>query len=284
MNIKEALSYGFKELSNFNTYKLDASILLKQSTNFNDLDLLINQESNLSQTQEPEYKQLIERRKNNEPIAYITGEKEFFGLNFKVNEHTLIPRPDTELLVEHVLQYIEQENLEDPKILDLGTGSGAIIISILSNIKNGKGFAVDLNPKALEKAAENAKLNNVDNKLEFIESSWFNNVNESDFDIIVANPPYITNKMKESLDKDVVEFEPHLALFGGEKGFEPYVEIVQNSPTFFKNKGKIFLEIGFDQKNEVLELFNDNIWSNKKCFKDLGNNDRLITVDLLKTK
>jgi len=284
MNIKEALSYGFKELSNFNTYKLDASILLKHCCNFSDLDLLVNSDNSLSEQQEISYKKAIIRRKTNEPIAYITGEKEFYGLDFKVNEHTLIPRPDTELLVEKVLEYIDAEKLKNPKILDLGTGSGAIIISILANVKEATGTAVDLNPEAIKKASENATLNNVSNRLTFVNSSWFSNVKDTDFDIIVANPPYITSKMMQELDRDVKDFEPHLALEGGIKGFEPYIEIVQNSPTFLKNKGKIFLEIGFDQKKSVLDLFDSEIWFNKKCFKDLGNNDRLIVVDLLKNK
>jgi len=244
--------------------------------------LLVNSDNNLSTEQKKAYKQAIERRKTNEPIAYITGEQEFFGLNFKVNEHTLIPRPDTELLVEKVLEYIEQENITSPEILDLGTGSGAIIISILANVENASGVAIDLNPGAIKQASENAKLNNVNDRLKFVESSWFSNLKDNDFDIIVANPPYITSKMMHELDSDVKDFEPHLALEGGIKGFEPYVEIVQSSPTFFKNKGKIFLEIGFDQKKSVLNLFHSDIWQNKKCFKDLGNNDRLIVVDLLK--
>ena len=282
MNILEALSYGIKELSSFDTPRLDASILLKHCTNFTDLDLLINQDKTLTQAQEQDYISFIKRRATNEPVSYITGEKEFFGLNFKVNEHTLIPRPDTELLIEHVLQHVQENNIKEPKILDLGTGSGAIIITLLANIENAKGFAVDINPGAIAKASENAKLNNVDDRLIFVESSWFSNLKEDKFDIIVANPPYITSKMMTQLDKDVKEFEPNLALEGGILGYEPYIEIVENSPTFFKNKGRIFLEIGFDQQHTVLDLFKSDYWHNKKCFKDLGNNDRLIVVDFLK--
>jgi release factor glutamine methyltransferase len=282
MNILEALGYGIKELSSLDNPRLDASILLKHSSQFTDLDLLINQDKELSNSQEDLFKELIKRRSNNEPVAYLTGEKEFYGLNFKVNEHTLIPRPDTELLIDHVLQYIQENNIKNPKILDLGTGSGAIIVTLLANIKDATGFAVDINPGAIAKATENAELNNVKDRLEFIQSSWFSNVKESDFDIIVANPPYITSKMMSELDKDVKDFEPNLALEGGALGYEPYIEIVENSPTFFKNKGRIFLEIGFDQQQTVLDLFKSDFWQNKKCFKDLGNNDRLIVVDFLK--
>lgn len=260
---------------------IDAKVLLKFYTNFNNLDILINSDSDLTESEFSAFKNAIEERKTNKPVAYITGEKEFYGLNFKVNEHTLIPRPDTELLVDHVLKYIKENNLKQPKILDLGTGSGAIIISILANC-DASGTAVDLNPKALEKAQENATLNNVANRLEFVESSWFSNVKKQEFDIIVANPPYITSKMMHQLEKDVKDFEPNLALEGGTLGYEPYIEIVQNSPAFLKSGGRIFLEIGFDQGKSVIDLFNLNIWHNKKCFKDYGNNDRLIVVDLIK--
>lgn len=282
MNIQEALSYGFKELSSFTTSKLDASILLKNCTNYTDLNLIINQDKLLTAEEEKNYIKLITERKNNKPIAYITGEKEFYGLNFNVNSHTLIPRPDTELLVDKVIEYIETNNLKNPKILDLGTGSGAIIISLLANVKGATGYAVDINPLAIKKATENAKNNSVSDRLTFIESSWFSNVNETNFDIIVANPPYITTKMMGELDPDVKDFEPNLALEGGSLGYEPYIEIVQNSPTFMNNKGSLFLEIGYDQKNTVLNLFDKDEWTNKKCFKDLGNNDRLIVVDFLK--
>jgi release factor glutamine methyltransferase len=278
--ISDALNYATTN----GIVKLDARILLKYSTNFSDLDVIINSDSNLTESEFLVFKNYISRRKNNEPVAYIIGEKEFYSLNFKVNEHTLIPRPDTELLVDKVLEYITEKNLTNPKILDLGTGSGAIIISILANIENATGVAVDLNPKALEKAKENATLNNVNNRINFIESNWFSNITDTDFDIIVANPPYITTKMMANLDNDIKNFEPVLALEGGALGYEPYIQIVQNSNTFLKNDGKLFLEIGYDQKETVLDLFNDNVWYDKKCFKDLANNDRLITVNLLKNK
>tara|TARA_Y100001960_G_scaffold280743_1_gene313851 strand:- start:3698 stop:4543 length:846 start_codon:yes stop_codon:yes gene_type:complete len=280
ITIAQALKYAHsKEVDD-----LDARILLKSCTNFNNLDIIVNSDSSLSEDEVVKFNHCIMRRLSGEPIAYITGEKEFFGINFNVNAHTLIPRPDTELLVEHVIDYINRNNIESPKILDLGTGSGAIIISILANIDDATGVAVDLNPKALLKAQENAKLNEVDNRLEFVESSWFSNVKDDDFDIIVANPPYITTKMMAELDNVVKDFEPKLALEGGELGYEPYIEIVQKSPDFMKDNAKIFLEIGYDQRQSVLNLFNSDVWHNKKCFKDYGNNDRLITVSLMKNK
>lgn len=259
--------------------EVDSRTLLKFYTNFSDLDILVNSNSNLTESEFSAFKTAIEERQTGKPVAYITGEKEFFGLNFKVNEHTLIPRPETELLVEKVLDYIAENKLEKPRILDLGTGSGAIIISLLAN-SDATGVAVDLNPKALEKAHENAKLNGVSEKLGFVQSSWFSNLKNEKFDIIVANPPYITTKMMSKLEKDVADFEPNLALEGGELGYEPYIEIVQNSPTFLKSKGKLFLEIGFDQKNSVLDLFDSETWKDKKCFKDYANNDRIITSSL----
>lgn len=280
ITIKEALEFA-KQSS---ICDIDSRVLLKHFTNFSNLDVLVNADSHLNEDEFAKFVAAVERRKDNEPIAYIIKEKEFFGLNFKLDKNTLIPRPDTELLVEQVLEYIDRNDIENPKILDLGTGSGAIIISILANVENASGVAADVNPNALEKAQENAKLNNVIDRLELVESNWFSNVKDTDFDIIVANPPYITTQMMDELETNVKDFEPNLALEGGKLGYEPYIEIVQKAPDFMTDCSKIFLEIGYDQRESVLSLFNSNVWCNKKCFKDLANNDRLITVNLIKNK
>ena len=192
-------------------------------------------------------------------------------LDFYVDENVLVPRPDTEILVEEVINIAKQINKSKINILDLCTGSGAIAVSIGAYIKNAKITAADISSKALNVAKENAKKNNV--QIELIKSDMFENVTGK-YDIIVSNPPYIETKTIRSLDKDV-QNEPIIALDGGDDGLDFYRIIAYNADKFLKEDGKIFVEIGYNQKESVMKIFNTN-FTNITCVKDLAGNDRVI--------
>lgn len=197
-------------------------------------------------------------------------------LSFFVDENVLIPQPDTEILVEEAIKYANQikENVE---ILDMCTGSGCIGVALAKHVKNAKVTLVDISTKALEVAKKNAKENEVKEKVNFIQSDMFENI-KSKFDVIVSNPPYIKTKVINELDLQV-QNEPHLALDGGENGLKFYEILINEAPKYLKENGKIFLEIGYDQKKEVEELArNSKFYKEIETVKDLANNDRVIEL------
>lgn len=284
MNIQQALIYTMDSLKSFPEYKVDAFCLIKYITELSDLDVLTKSEYILTKQQENLLKNCIKRRLKHEPIAYIIGYKEFFGEIFYVNNHTLIPRPETELIVEKTLEYIKKKNLKRPTILELGVGSGAIILSVSKNCSVLNSIGVDINKEALKIANQNAKKLNLENCISFIQSNWFENIKNQKFDIIISNPPYIERNIIKSLDEEVKCYEPITALDGGESGLDDYKKIIKDAPKYLKKNGMILLEIGYNQKQEVLSLLNNNTWTNKKCFKDLSNNDRIIIAELINSK
>ena len=197
------------------------------------------------------------------------------NLNFYVDENVLIPQPDTETLVEEVINEYKEKKCD---ILDLCTGSGAIAISLAKYINESNIVASDISMKALQIAKLNAEKNLVRKKIEFIESDMFNKIYKDDFDIIVSNPPYIKTKVIEKLDRQVKN-EPYIALDGGADGLKFYKIIIENAYKYIKNEGKVFLEIGYDQKNELINLFKENNhYENIYSKKDLGGNDRIIVA------
>lgn len=215
----------------------------------------------------------IEQLRNYIPIQYITNNQEFMKLNFFVNQNVLIPRSDTEILVEEVINTYKNEYV---KILDMCTGSGCIAISLKKYMQNSEVYGIDISKEALKVAQINAKNNNVDVKFKC--SDMFADIKNKDFDVIVSNPPYIKTKVINTLDKEVKN-EPIIALDGGEDGLYFYKEIINEAFNFLVDNGMIFLEIGFDQKEELEKLIKaDKRYELVKTKKDLGDNDRIVVV------
>lgn len=222
------------------------------------------------------YLDKIERLKNHEPIQYILENQEFMGFNFYVDKNVLIPQPDTENLVEEVINIVQKNNLKFPKILDLCTGSGAIAISIAKMIKGSIVYGTDISKEALQ-IAENNSISNQANVL-FMKSDMFKNIfKEFEFDIIASNPPYIETDVIKSLDKEV-QREPIIALDGGEDGLKFYREIAESAKRFLTNNGFLALEIGYNQKEKVEEILKTNGYKNIYFRKDLSGIYRVIVA------
>lgn len=245
----------------------------------NKFDLVINHTMEIPEDKIIEFHNGLEKIKDNTPIQYITNHQEFMKLDFYVDENVLIPQPDTEILVEEVLKYVNQIDKTKSskiKILDLCTGSGAIAVSLAKYIDNCEITATDISNKAIQIAKLNAEKNLVHTKINFIESNMFENLPKTQYDIIVSNPPYIETETILSLSPEVQK-EPLLALDGGCDGLKFYKIILKNYNDYLVQNGKVFLEIGYNQKEmlfNLLDLTKQNI--NPKCIKDLSGNDRLI--------
>ena len=271
MTIKQTLEYAIKKLKEHNiedsmikTKSLLAYVLSKPKEY-----LIINSELELDSEKEIIFNKHIEELLKGKPLQYITKTQEFFGMQFYVDENVLIPQPDTEILVEEVIEIAKKENKK--RILDLCTGSGCIAISLSENLDNANVTATDISETALEIANKNDRKR----KITFKQSDMFENLCDEKFDIIVSNPPYIKKKVIESLEKDVQQ-EPKLALDGGEDGLKFYRAITENAYKYLNNDGYLCLEIGENQKEEVMELLKSNNYQDIYCKKDLAGNDRVI--------
>lgn len=276
MEIRQAIIENAKILKENNitdSYNI-ARILMAYTINKPKEYLVINDKEILKDEILHVYNDNIEKIKSGYPLQYITNNQEFMKLNFYVDDNVLIPQPDTEVLVEEVIKICKTKYKDKKiKILELCTGSGAIAISIKKYIENIQILATDISSNALEVAKKNARLNNVE--IKFIESNMFEQINGK-YDIIVSNPPYIETENLKTLSKDV-QCEPSLALDGGIDGLSFYREISQNAYKYLKNNGYLALEIGYNQKNSVIDILEkENKYKEIKCIKDLENNDRVI--------
>ena len=235
--------------------------------------IMAHSEDKLDEVHEKKILEGIEQLMNYVPIQYITNNQEFMKLNFFVNQNVLIPRSDTEILVEEVINTYKNEPV---KILDMCTGSGCIAISLKKYMQNSEVCGIDISKEALKVAQLNEKNNNVDVKFKC--SDMFTDIKNKDFDVIVSNPPYIKTQVINSLDREVKN-EPIIALDGGEDGLYFYKKIIKEAFNFLTDNGMIFLEIGYDQKDELIELINtDKRYELVKTKKDLGDNDRIVVV------
>ena len=280
MTIKQALIKGVTvlKLEKISTPKLKARLLLQYVLKKPRQYLIVYDNQQLTDKEEQEYLKYVELLTQGEPIEHITHQKEFMKLNFYVDENVLIPRQDTEVLVEEVIKIAKK--IKTKKILDLCTGSGAIAISLAKYLENIQLTAVDISRKALDIAMANAKNNHVQDKITFVESNLFQDLRQEKYDLIVSNPPYIRRKELETLDREVRK-EPRLALDGGEDGLDFYRNIMDKGYEYLKYGGYICLEIGYDQKEEVMQIIEGKKhYMGTYCKKDLYDNDRVVVTRL----
>ena len=275
MNIRTAISKAkyFLESNNIKSSGLDCELLMSKVLKKNRNYILLNLDRNLKKKSFNYFQSLIEERSRGKPIAYLIKKKEFWDYEFKMKEGVLIPRPDTELIVEQALNLTQ--NKSKLRILDIGTGSGCIILSILKERKNYIGVGIDINKKSIDVCKINTSKLNLNNRVKFFKSD-IDNFNNGKYDLIVSNPPYINKRDLKYLDRDVANFEPRLALDGGLDGLSEIRKVIKKSSELVKKNGKLILEIGFDQKNKVINLLKKEGFYINSAQKDLSNNDRCI--------
>lgn len=270
--VKDIVAQAMKKLdaTGIAESRIDSWLLAESVLGVSRQDLFLEPEKSVSEEQAQKYFEAISERSEHIPLQYITGRQQFMDFGFIVNEDVLIPRPETELLVEKVTSYIKERYV---KVLDMCTGSGCIAVSIDRMCANADVTAVDISEKALKVAGEN----NVNNqgRVTFVQSDLFENINET-YDVIVSNPPYIPTSDIDTLMEEVREHEPHLALDGSADGLKFYREICTNAVNYLNKNGKIFLEIGYDQGQTVPELLRENGFSDIQVLKDLSGNDRMV--------
>lgn len=283
MKIKDIMKSGIQSLSdeNIEDINLKCRIILAELLHKNKEYIIIHDDEDIEDEIAKDFFDKIERLKKKEPIQYILNKQEFMGLEFYVDSNVLIPQPDTEILVEETINIahnMEKMWKNDIEILDLCTGSGAIAISLSKNVKKSHIIASDISYNALEIARKNATQNNVN--VEFLESDLFEKINQKEkFNIIVSNPPYIKSNVIPTLSEEVKK-EPKIALDGGKDGLDFYKRIVENAKDFLTQEGYLIFEIGFDQKEDVINILNENKYKNIYSKKDYSGNDRIVVAQI----
>ena len=280
MTIRELLNQGIIMLKNekIDSPKTKARLILESTLNKSREYLIIYDKNEVTSAQRDNYIKKIKRVILGEPVQYITGLQEFMKLNFFVTKDVLIPRQDTEVLVEEVIKIAK--DIPNPVILDLCTGSGAIAVSLAKYIPNSKIYGIDISEKALEVAKKNAEFNGVKNSIEFRVSDLFNKIRNQKFDIIISNPPYIKKEDIKLLPKDVQK-EPKIALDGGTDGLVFYSRIAKSAYKHLRRGGYLCLEIGYNQKLQVKKIIEgQKRYINFYCKKDLCENDRVVITQI----
>jgi release factor glutamine methyltransferase len=251
---------------------LDAEIILANIMGVEREFFIINNNFKISPQIIKEYKTAIKKRIKHEPVAYITGKKEFWSEDFLVNYSTLIPRPETELLIYKVINFFKDKKIS---ILDIGTGSGCILLSILKELKHAKGIGIDISKKTIETAKQNSKNLNLNSRAKFKAIS-LNEFNTGFYDLIISNPPYIPSKDIKYLTKDIINYEPLIALDGGDDGLDLIKKVIYKSKHLLKKSGMLAIEIGNNQYQKVSEVLRDNGFSEKSKEYDYKKNVRCI--------
>ena len=275
MNIQSAIFEGESILKgkSIPTAKLDAEILMAKSIDKDRKYIILNNNKNLEEENLRYFKDLINERSKKKPIAYLTNKKFFWNSEFFVTLDTLIPRPDTELIIEQILKITKHKNKLN--ILDVGVGSGCILLSILKEKKNFYGTGIDVSKNCLNISKINAVNLEVNSRVRFFKSN-VDKFNLGKYDLIVSNPPYINKHVLKYLERDVINFEPRLALDGGLDGLSEIRKVIKKSSELIKKNGKFILEIGFDQKNKVINLLKQKGFYINSTLRDFANNDRCI--------
>lgn len=279
MQVREALKFASEKLYKSSTPSLDARLLLGAAMNLTYEQLLLSYDKNLSQDIEDKFLQLVDRRESLEPIAYILGVQEFYGLEFIVNTNVLIPRPDTELLIDLMCKDCAAHAVnEEISILELGTGSGAISIALANEIITSKITAIDISDSALEVARANAKKHNLSAQIEFIQSDWYQNLEPQKYDYIISNPPYIAQDEKAQMAEETYMFEPSLALYAADNGLADYKIIIASANKYLKPQGKLLLEIGYLQKDLLSDLLQEYGFVALSVNTDIAGHDRVVVA------
>ena len=275
MNIQTLLNQASKTLNNSSntSSKLDSEILLSKIIKKNRQYLILNSNEELKKENIKSFDYLVKRRKKGEPIAYLINKKEFWKQNFYINQNVLIPRPDTETLVEETLKLFNVNSKLN--MLDIGTGSGCILLSILKERRNFFGTGIDISKKAINVARFNAKMHQLSNRVKFYNSD-VDKFLIGKYDLILSNPPYMRRQDLKYLEIDIKGFEPKLALDGGKDGFSKITKAISKTASLLKRNGRFILEIGFGQKNRILNILKKNNFFINKVLKDYGKNDRCI--------
>ena len=278
MNISELLSSGYKALkiNKIKTHQLDSELILSNLLKTQREDLIIHSSQKVSKNIILNFEKLINRRAKREPLAYIIRNKEFWSKNFFVDRNTLIPRPETELLCEKVIKIFKNKNLY---VLDMGTGSGCIILSILSELKGAKGIGIDISRKAINVAKKNSIKLGLNNRVKFFNKS-LENIYGYKFDLIVSNPPYIRTSDIKNLADDVKRYEPKIALDGGKDGLDVIKKVIYSSKNNIKKLGWLALEIGYGQHYKVSQILKKQNFKQELLVKDYKNNVRCILARL----
>jgi release factor glutamine methyltransferase len=272
MNVLDLVNFGAKKLrqKKIVSSKLDSEILLSKILNKEREALLINLDQEICERSNLKFKELINRRSLKEPVAYIIEEKEFWSKNFFVGPDTLIPRPETELIVEKLVKIFKEQKIS---ILDIGTGSGCILISILSELKKSRGIGIDISKKAISIAKKNQKKHAMQNKIKFLNKSLDSKLYQK-FDLIVSNPPYIKSSEIKNLDEDIKKYEPRIALDGGNDGLDLIKKVIYKTKYILKVKGTLALEIGNEQFKKVSKILIERNFKVEHIITDYRDNIR----------
>ena len=275
MNIQSAIKEGINILKSkyIETAQLDSEILMAKAIGQDRKYIILNNHKNLKEKNFKYFKNLISKRSQRKPIAYLTNKKYFWKYKFFVTNDTLIPRPDTEILIEQILKITRHKNKMN--ILDIGVGSGCILLTILKEKKNFYGTGVDISKNCINISKINAKNLKLINRVRFYKTD-VDKFSQGKYDLIVSNPPYIKKYNLKYLEKEIVSFEPKLALYGGLDGLSEIRKVIKKSSELIKKNGKFILEIGFDQKNNVINLLKEKGFYINSTLKDFANNDRCI--------
>ena len=279
MKVFEIIKIGSDLLreKKISSHILDSEILLSKTLNISREEILVNLDQNINEKKISIFQKYIKRRSKNEPIAYILEEKEFWSKKFALNKNTLIPRPETELLVEKLIKICKGKKIS---ILDVGTGSGCIIISLLSELNLSKGTGIDISKNAVLLAKKNASKYGLLNRIKFLNNSFENLFNKK-YDLIVSNPPYIVRKEIKNLSEDIKRFEPRMALDGGNDGLDLIKKVIYKSLNILKINGLLALEIGNGQIKKVSKILIDNRFRIKHVLKDYKNNVRCVIAQYI---
>ena len=268
--VKQASNQLKKE--NINSHQLDSELILSHIMDVSREFLILNSQLIIKKNTLKKYNFAIQRRAKREPVAYITGKKEFWSENFLVNKNTLVPRPETELMIYRVLKFFKNRTIN---VLDIGTGSGCVLLSILKNLNFSRGTGIDISPKAIKVATFNAKKLNLSNRTHF-KICDIRNYNIGKYDLIVSNPPYIPSKDIKNLSKDIIDYEPKSALDGGIDGLDLIRKVIYKSNHLLKRNGLLVIEIGFNQYRKTADILKRSKFREVGTEFDYNNNVRCI--------